>query len=173
LEEWGKSMEDRIDAWMYAGIGNCSDPLLGPYENLGIAGANIAVTLAVSAALAELAAAEAGAAGMADAAEAATSAAQEGTTVYRVFGGEARGLGYYYTTMNPANVPNYRAAAGLFPRNSGSFVLEGTLTNTNGVMLRTAVPGPGGIGGGLPEVFVPHPGTQIVIRAVSGVNPSF
>jgi hypothetical protein len=31
----------------------------------------------------------------------------------------------------------------------------------------------GGVGGGLPEVFVPNPATQININRVSGVNPPF
>lgn len=57
--------------------------------------------------------------------------------------------------------------------NSGSFVLEGTLNNTEGVIFRSAAPGPGGVGGGLPEVFVPNPATQININRVSGVNPPF
>lgn len=98
---------------------------------------------------------------------------QQGTQLYRVFGNEARGLGNYYTTVNPGTVVDFRTTAGLFPGNSGSFVLEGTLNNTEGVILRSAAPGPGGVGGGLPEVFVPNPSTQININRVSGVNPHF
>ena len=104
---------------------------------------------------------------------AAETTTQQGTQLYRVFGNEARGLGNYYTTVNPATVTDVRATAGLFPGNSGSFVLEGTLNNTEGVLFRNAAPGPGGIGGGLPEVFVPNPSTQINIQRVSGVNPPF
>jgi hypothetical protein len=104
---------------------------------------------------------------------AARAAAGEGTQVFRVFGNEAKGLGHYYTTVNPATVANYRQTAGLFPGNSGQFVLEGTLRNTEGVIFTEAAPGPGGIGGGLPEVFVPNPKTQISILRISGANPDF
>ena len=104
---------------------------------------------------------------------AAEGTVQQGTQLYRVFGNEARGLGNYYTTVNPGTVADFRTTAGLFPGNSGSFVLEGTLNNTEGVIFRSAAPGPGGVGGGLPEVFVPNPATQININRVSGVNPPF
>jgi len=99
--------------------------------------------------------------------------AQEGTQLYRVFGGEAKGLGQYYTTVNPGSLPNFRTPAGLYPGNAGQFVLEGTLSNTEGVIFRSAAPGPGRIGGGVPEVFVPNPQTQINIIRVSGANPPF
>jgi hypothetical protein len=104
---------------------------------------------------------------------AAEATVQQGTQLYRVFGNEAQGLGNYYTTVNPGTIADFRTTAGLFPGNSGSFVLEGTLNNTEGVILRTAAPGPGGVGGGLPEVFVPNPATQININRVSGINPHF
>jgi hypothetical protein len=97
----------------------------------------------------------------------------EGTTLFRVFGDEAQGLGQSWTTVNPGAVANYRNVAGLFPGNSGQFLIEGTLTDTEGVLFRDALPGPGGIGGGLPEVVVPNPGSQICIVCVSGVNPPF
>lgn len=96
-----------------------------------------------------------------------------GTTVYRVFGGEAKGVGQYWTTVNPGSVANYRSTAGLFPGNTGQFVIQGTITDTSGVTFQFAAPGPGGVGGGLPEVFVPNPGSQIDITNVSGVNPPF
>jgi hypothetical protein len=82
-------------------------------------------------------------------------------------------LGNYYTTVNPAEVANYREVAGLYPGNSGGFVLEGTLNNTEGVIFREAAPGPGGVGGGLPEVIVPNPSSQITVTRVGGVNPPF
>ena len=98
---------------------------------------------------------------------------RKGTRLYRVFGNEAKGLGNYYTTVDPASVSNFRETAGLFPQNAGTHVLEGTLNNTEGVIIRTAAPGPGGVGGGLPEVVVPNPASQITIESVSGVNPPF
>jgi len=99
--------------------------------------------------------------------------ATEETQVFRVFGNEAKGLGQYYTTVNPATVANYRQAVGLFPKNSGQFVLEGRLKDMQGVIFSRAAPGPGGVGGGLPQVFVPSPQTQINILRVSGANPEF
>jgi RHS repeat-associated protein len=107
------------------------------------------------------------------AAEGASAAEGEGTQLFRVFGGDAQGLGRYYTTANPGDVADYRVTAGLFPENSGQFMLEGTLNNNEGVLFRSAEPGPGGVGGGLPEVFVPNPSTQITITNVSGINPPF
>lgn len=100
-------------------------------------------------------------------------AAQEGVQLYRVFGDEARGLGQYYTTVNPGTVSNYREAAGLFPGNSGSFLLEGRLIDAEGAIFAPAAKGPGGVGGGLPEVFVPRPASQVIVDRVSGVNPPF
>lgn len=89
---------------------------------------------------------------VANVARAGVGAVKEGITVFRVFGGEARGLGRSFTTVNPGEVANFRQSAGLFPGNTGQFVLEGRLTNTQGVLFREALPGPNGVGGGLPEL---------------------
>lgn len=96
-----------------------------------------------------------------------------GMAVYRVFGGDAAGLGRYWTTVNPGQIGNFRKAAGLFPGNTGRFVIQGQLTNTSGVLLQRAAPGPNGVGGGLSEVFIPNPGGQVCLVCVSGVNPPF
>jgi hypothetical protein len=101
------------------------------------------------------------------------SVIEEGTSVFRVFGGEAKGLSQSWTTINPGAIADYRTASGLFPGNSGQFIAEGRLMNTEGVALREALPGPNGIGGGLPELVVPNPGNQICLVCVSGVNPAF
>jgi RHS repeat-associated protein len=77
--------------------------------------------------------------------------------LYRVFGDEASGTGQWWSTVDPATVPNYRTSAGLFPGNSGRFVAEGQLTDTSG----------------LPEVIVPNAGKQICFRCVMGANPPF
>jgi hypothetical protein len=74
--------------------------------------------------------------------------------------------------VNPGEVPNYRNTAGLPNQNSGRFVSEGTLNNNAGVQMRPAVPLDGNAGG-LPEVIVPNPETQIDLHRVSGVNPPF
>jgi hypothetical protein len=97
----------------------------------------------------------------------------ERVVVYRVFGGQAKGLGQSWTTVNPGSVTNFRNAAGLFPGNTGRFVAEGRLANTQGVIFRAALPGPGSVGGGLPEVVVPNPSVQIELIRVSGANPAF
>jgi hypothetical protein len=47
---------------------------------------------------------------------AAETTATEGMQLFRVFGGEAQGLGRYYTTVNPGSLSNFREAAGLFRR---------------------------------------------------------
>ena len=99
--------------------------------------------------------------------------AGEGTQLFRVFGNEAKGLGEWYSTVNPATVSNYRSAAGLFSGNSGQFVLEATLTKTEGVIFTRATPGPGGLGGGLPSAFVPNAEVQLSVTRVSGANPPF
>ncbi len=96
-----------------------------------------------------------------------------GRTVYRLAGGEARSLGTSWTTVNPANVAAFRDFAGLFPGNTGQFVLEGRLMNTQGVLFRDALPGPSGLGGGAPELLIPRPGTQVCLLCVSGANPPF
>jgi hypothetical protein len=107
------------------------------------------------------------------AARAAAPAVQEGTMVYRVFGGEARGLGQSWTTVNPGTVGNFREAAGLFPGNTGQFLAIGRLQSTEGVMLRQALPGPGGVGGTIPELLIPNAGRQVCLLGVCGVNPGF
>jgi RHS repeat-associated protein len=103
----------------------------------------------------------------------AESTVPEGTTLYRVFGGDAQGLGRSWTTVDPAAVDNFRRASGIFPANTGQFVAEGRLANTSGVVVREALPGPGNIGGGLPEVVVPSAKSQICLVCVSGANPPF
>ena len=111
----------------------------------------------------------------AGAAPEATQTIAEGTKVYRAFGGEATPFGNpaggSYTTVDPATVENFREAAGLFPGNAGRFVLEGELISTEGVTVRAALPGPGGVGGGLPEVVIPNASQQVLVTRVSGVNP--
>jgi hypothetical protein len=45
--------------------------------------------------------------------------------------------------------------------------------STEGVLLREALPGPGGVGGGIPELLIPNAGQKVCIVCVSGVNPPF
>jgi len=105
---------------------------------------------------------------------AAKGAPKPGDTVYRVWGDKAGPNGSYWSRTNPADVPNYRDAAGLPDRNSGRFVTEGRLTDTTGV---TSTPGGaaslGRNRGGLDEVVIPNPGQQVQVTGVSGVNAEF
>lgn len=77
-----------------------------------------------------------------------------------------------WTTVDPRTVGNYRNAAGLPSQNSGRFLSEGSLRNTQGVTTRGALP-LNGNAGGLREVIVPNPASQIQLRNVQGLNPPF
>lgn len=66
---------------------------------------------------------------------------------------------------------NFREAAGLYPGNTGRFVLEGEIVSTNGLTVRPSLPGPGGVGVWLPEVIIPDAKAQVSVLRVSGVNP--
>jgi RHS repeat-associated protein len=112
-------------------------------------------------------------AGATEVATGTASTAARGTTVYRVFGGNAKPFGQFWTTTNPLSVENFRIAAGIFPENTGEFFAEGTLTDTEGVTFSPAAPGPGGVGGGLPQVEIPDPVTQICLVCVYEVTPPF
>jgi len=100
------------------------------------------------------------------------STATEGTTVYRVFGGEAKAMGRSWTPTNPGSVSDFRSAAGLPTQNTGQFVAEGVLTSATGVAVTTARAGAGGAGG-LAEFVVPNAAMHIRLVRVSGVNPPF
>ncbi len=122
------------------------------------------------------------AAGAAAGTEAATAGTLEngvdvGTQLFRVFGGDATAFGNpagaFFTTVDRSAVADFRAAAGLFPGNTGQFVLEGTLTDGTGVTAGTAAPGPGGVGGTIPEVIVPDAASKINVTRVSGANPPY
>lgn len=95
-----------------------------------------------------------------------------GQTVYRVFGDDASAIGKSWTRRNPAKVKDYRDAAGLPSGNSGRFVAEGRLTGTDGVWRRAALK-LGDKRGGLDELVVSRPMTNITVKRVSGVNPEF
>lgn len=69
-------------------------------------------------------------------------------------------------------MPNYRDVAGLPKENSGRFLSEGVLKDASGVKLKKADPLHGN-SGGLPEVVVPKPNSQIDLRGVEGLNPRF
>jgi hypothetical protein len=92
------------------------------------------------------------------------AAATVGQKVYRVFGNRAKAYGRSWTPIDPRTVPNYAEAAGLPEGNSGKYLSEGTLINTQGVQARTALQVDTKYGlrsGGLPEYVVPDPKNQI------------
>ena len=103
----------------------------------------------------------------------ATADINTGMKLYRVYGDDAAAMGKYWTTINPQTISDYRKVAGLYPGNTGRFLIGGTLTDVAGVSHGTALHGPGGVGGGLREVIIPDPGSQIRIDNVWGLNPEF
>jgi hypothetical protein len=50
---------------------------------------------------------------------------------------------------------------------------EDLVLSTEGTIFRPALPGPGGVGGGIPEVLVPPGAPNICLTCVSGANPPF
>ncbi len=109
-----------------------------------------------------------------------------GAIVYRVYGTDpddpdtpgAGPMGHSWTTVDPSSVPNYREAAGLLSggrsgiRNTGRFVIVGRLTDPSGVQVRSALALDGNPGGML-ELIVPEPASQIEIIGVYGLNPPY
>jgi len=85
-----------------------------------------------------------------------------GAKVYRVFDNKLHG--FSWTPIDPRTVPNYAEAAGLY--NKGGFLVEGTLLDTSGVMVRPALPGPDGTGGGLAEWVIPNSKAQVKIDKI-------
>jgi len=77
-----------------------------------------------------------------------------------------------WTTVDPRPVSNFRDLAGLPSQNSGRFLSIGTLRNAKGVVSRGALPLEGNAGG-LPELVIPNPETQIQLQNVMGLNPEF
>lgn len=93
-----------------------------------------------------------------------------GTKVYRVYGGQAKASGRSWTTVDPRTVPGYRDLAGLPNQNTGRFLIEGTIMDTRGIILKTADPLHGNRGG-LPEVIVPHPALDLLLDQSSLLTP--
>ena len=93
-----------------------------------------------------------------------------GTTVYRVYGGESRPMGTYWTTVNPNATRNFAAGAGLPSQNQMTNVVQGRITDMSGVRVTTAAPGAHGPGG-LPEVQIPNAAQQVNVTGVQPFNP--
>lgn len=110
------------------------------------------------------------------------SPASAGQRVYRVWGqnpdtpdlvGQSGPWGHSWTRVDPRSVEKYRDLAGLPDEaNMGRFVSEGILADPSGVKATRATP----IGenvGGLDEVLIPDPSSQVELTGVEGVNPRF
>jgi hypothetical protein len=87
-------------------------------------------------------------------------------------GDGAAANGRSWTTVNPGALSNYRGAAGLPSQNTGRFVSEGLIQDATGVTTRSSLPLGGNLGG-LPEVLIPTPASQVQLIRVSGVDPPF
>ncbi len=99
------------------------------------------------------------------------SAAKTSTqTVYRVYGDGAKALGKSWTPVNPNSVSNFRNAAGLPDVNSGRFVIEGTVNQSDIILKRNALPLNGNQGGLMEYIIDP---SKVNVKRVSGVNPQF
>jgi RHS repeat-associated protein len=98
------------------------------------------------------------------------------TSVYRVYGGDAKASGFSWTPKNPGKVSNFRNAAGLpsggasGANNTGRFVIKGTANYRDIIKSRSALPLDGNKGG-FPEYII-NP-KNVTIKKVSGVNPEF
>jgi RHS repeat-associated protein len=104
-------------------------------------------------------------------------AADVGTsTVYRVYGGDAKAAGFSWTPVDPGNVSNFRQSAGLpsggksGAMNTGQYVIEGTVENSD-IMIRRPAEALDGNMGGLPEYLIDP--EKVNINRVSGANPAF
>jgi hypothetical protein len=109
---------------------------------------------------------------------------REGQTLYRAYGQPTEGAGLKpmddfsgpagrsWTPHDPSAMPNPRSELGLPDVNAGRFAIEGELKNTDGVIVRHALPLDGQPGGGL-EYLVPDPAGQIRVIRVGGVNPPY
>jgi hypothetical protein len=90
------------------------------------------------------------------------SEVSNGTTVYRVYGGESGPDGKSWTTIDPRTVQDYSNAAGLPPQNTGEYLSIGELIDNTGVTTRNALQ-IGSNTGGLFEVVIPNPSTQVEV----------
>ena len=85
--------------------------------------------------------------------------------IYRVFGGEARAIGNYWSPINPRLYGSqYRNLAGLPNSNTGAFTLKATtpLRNINPSTIKPAAPFDGNFGRLVPELKVFDKGSVVV-----------
>ena len=94
------------------------------------------------------------------------------TLVFRVWGDRAGKLGHSWTTVDPRTVSNYRSAAGLPLENSGQMLTIGTLKETGPAIYRNALP-VGNNPGGIPEILLSNPETQVEILDTVQLFPPY
>jgi len=101
----------------------------------------------------------------------------EGVTVYRVWGGDAKPFGRFWTPIDPRSVDGFRIRVGLPDENFGTYLSVGRLKNMNGTVFSDADPLRSGIlgtmlPGGLPQVYIPNPAFQVQIVTIFDVVPN-
>ncbi len=104
-----------------------------------------------------------------------------GQKIFRVFGDDAVAGGASFSPVNPANIKNFREAAGLpsggasGANNSAQFVLEATLLDSSKVVKVRNALSLDGNKGGITEFIIPNAlkNGAIKVDRVSGVNPEF
>ncbi len=101
------------------------------------------------------------------AAQAKAIGVSEGSKIYRIWGGESSRMGHSWTTVDPASVKNVRSGLGLSDVNEGTHLTTGVLQDLNGVSFRAALPLDGNPGG-LTELLIPNPCTQVITITTSG-----
>ena len=97
----------------------------------------------------------------------------EGGPVHRVWGDKSEPWGRSWTAVNPGSVADYRSVAGLPDVNTGRFVSEGILNSIEGVLPRPAPRISLWQRGGLPELVIENPQSNVTLTRVSGANPEF
>lgn len=108
-----------------------------------------------------------GAAGAVAGAAAGAAEVGVGTKVYRVYGGQSKQMGGFWSTANPNTTAGFAAKAGLPAENQMTNVVEGVITDMSGVNVTRAAPGARGPGG-ITEVQIPNATKQV---KVTGVRP--
>ena len=97
-------------------------------------------------------------------------------SVYRVYGGDSKPAGFSWTPIHPGTVSDFRSAAGLPSGgdsgafNSGRFVVEGLVRQSDIIKRRTALPLDGYSGGPTEYIIDPN---HVTVTRVSGANPDF
>jgi RHS repeat-associated protein len=107
-----------------------------------------------------------------DAAVSSESLLQEGTTVYRIWGGDSTAWGESWTRVNPMTVANYRNLAGLPSWNTGAYLSEGVLNDTTGITVREALAFHGN-DGGLDELVIQNAANKIDLKSITRLYPNF